>query len=134
MGLGEFGELCKSDLNVDRELDRLLQQQMQDGTSEIVESRLAGWWAHRLEIPCIRLWLDVDENERAKRVTHREGGSIEEALQANRKRSAVDAERFMELYQILPEQREPYTTVLDATNLGSEEVLAAVISILEDKS
>jgi hypothetical protein len=40
----------------------------------------------------------------------------------------------MELYQILPEQREPYTTVLDATNLGSEEVLAAVISILEDKS
>ena len=134
MSLGEFGELCKSDLNVDRELDRLLQQQMQDGTSEIVESRLAGWWAHRLEIPCIRLWLDADEIERAKRVTHREGGSIEDALDANRNRSAVDAERFMELYQILPEQREPYTTVLDATNLGSEEVLAAVISILEDIS
>ena len=134
MSLGEFGELCKSDLNVDRELDRLLQQQMQDGTTEIVESRLAGWWAHRLEIPCIRLWLDVDEIERAKRVTRREGGSIEDALEANRNRSAVDAERFMELYQILPEQREPYTTVLDATNLGSEEVLAAVISILEDIS
>ena len=134
MSLSDFGELCKSDLNVDRELDRLLQQQMKAGTSEIVESRLAGWWAYRLEIPCIRLWLDVDEKERAKRVTHREGGSIEEALQANRDRSAVDAERFMELYQILPEQREPYTTVLDATNLGSEEVLAAVISILEDKS
>jgi cytidylate kinase len=134
MSLSDFGELCKSDLNVDRELDRLLQQQMKAGTSEIVESRLAGWWAYRLEIPCIRLWLDVDEKERAKRVTHREGGSIEEALQANSDRSAVDAERFMELYQILPEQREPYTTVLDATNLGSEEVLAAVISILEDKS
>ncbi|RJU82525.1 MAG: hypothetical protein DWC09_02110 [Candidatus Poseidoniales archaeon] len=134
MSLGEFGELCKSDLNVDRELDQLLQQQMQDGSSEIVESRLAGWWAHRLKIPCIRLWLDVDENERAKRVTYREGGSIEDALEANRNRSAVDAERFMELYQILPEHREPYTTVLDATNLGSEEVLAAVISILEDKS
>ena len=134
MSLSDFGELCKSDLNVDRELDRLLQQQMKAGTSEIVESRLAGWWEYRLEIPCIRLWLDVDEKERAKRVTHREGGSIEEALQANRDRSAVDAERFMELYQILPEQREPYTTVLDATNLGSEEVLAAVISILEEKA
>ena len=134
MSLGDFGELCKSDLNVDRELDRLLQHQMKAGTSEIVESRLAGWWAYRLEIPCIRLWLDVDEKERAKRVTYREGGSIEEALQANRNRSAVDAERFLELYQILPEQREPYTTVLDATNLGSEEVFAAVISILEDKS
>ena len=134
MSLGEFGELCKSDLNVDRELDKQLQQQMQDDSSQIVESRLAGWWAYRLEIPCVRLWLDVDETERAKRVVYREGGSIEDALEANKKRSSVDAERFMELYQILPEQREPYTTVLDATNLGSEEVLAAVISILEDKS
>ncbi|MDC0656222.1 AAA family ATPase [Candidatus Poseidoniaceae archaeon] len=134
MSLGDFGELCKSDLNIDRELDQLLQQQMQDGSSQIVESRLAGWWAYRLEMPCVRLWLDVDETERANRVVRREGGSIEEALQANKKRSSVDAERFMELYQILPEQREPYTTVLDATNLGSEEVLAAVISILEEKA
>ena len=134
MSLGDFGELCKSDLNVDRELDQLLQQQMQDGSSQIVESRLAGWWAYRLEMPCVRLWLDVDETERANRVVGREGGSIEKALEANMKRSSVDAERFMELYQILPEQREPYTTVLDATNLGSEEVLAAVISILEEKA
>ena len=134
MSLGDFGELCKSDLNVDRELDQLLQQQMQDGSSQIVESRLAGWWAYRLEMPCVRLWLDVDETERANRVVGREGGSIEGALEANKKRSSVDAERFMELYQILPEQREPYTTVLDATNLGSEEVLAAVISILEEKA
>ena len=134
MSLGDFGELCKSDLNVDRELDQLLQQQMQDGSSQIVESRLAGWWAYRLEMPCVRLWLDVDETERANRVVRREGGSIEEALEANKKRSSVDAERYMELYQILPEQREPYTTVLDATNLGSEEVLAAVISILEEKA
>jgi cytidylate kinase len=134
MSLGEFGELCKSDLNVDRELDKQLQQQMQDDSSQIVESRLAGWWAYRLEIPCVRLWLDVDETERAKRVVYREGGSIEDALEANKKRSSVDAERFMELYQILPEQREPYTTVLDATNLGSEEVLAEVISILEEKA
>ena len=77
MSLGDFGELCKSDLNVDRELDQLLQQQMQDGSSQIVESRLAGWWAYRLEMPCVRLWLDVDETERANRVVGREGGSIE---------------------------------------------------------
>ena len=60
------------------------------------------------------------------------GLTLEQALEENRKRSAVDAERFMELYQLLPEQREPYTSLLDATNLGSEEVLAATLSILED--
>ena len=132
MSLQEFGELCKQDLEVDRALDKLLQEKMLEDTADIVESRLAGWWAYRLEIPCVRLWLEVDEQERAKRVSHREEISIEQALEENRKRSSVDAERFMELYQLLPEQREPYTSLLDATNLGSEEVLAAAISILED--
>ena len=131
MNLQEFGELCKSDLDVDRALDKLLQEKMIADSADIVESRLAGWWAYRLEIPCVRLWLEVDEQERAKRVSHREGKSIEQALVANKNRSMVDAERFMELYQLLPEQREPYTSLLDATNLGSEEVLAATITILE---
>ena len=132
MSLQEFGELCKQDLEVDRALDKLLQEKMLEESADIVESRLAGWWAYRLEIPCVRLWLEVDEQERAKRVSHREGISIEKALEENKKRSAVDSERFMELYQLLPEQREPYTSLLDATNLGSEEVLAATLSLLED--
>lgn len=131
MTLQKFGELCKDDLEVDRELDKLLQEKMLEDSADIVESRLAGWWAYRLEIPCVRLWLEVDENERAKRVSSREGNSIERSLADNKKRSAIDAERFMELYQLLPEQREPYTSLLDATNLGSEEVLAATITILE---
>jgi len=131
MDLQDFGELCMNDLEIDRALDKLLQEKMLENSADIVESRLAGWWAYRLEIPCVRLWLEVDEQERAKRVYYREKESIEQALVANKKRSAVDAERFMELYQLLPEQREPYTTSLDATNLGSEEVLAATITILE---
>ena len=132
MSLQEFGELCKQDLEVDRKLDKLLQEKMLEDSADIVESRLAGWWAYRLKIPCVRLWLEVDENERAKRVSGREGISIEQAVHENKIRAEVDAERFMELYQLLPEQREPYTSSLDATNLGSEEVLAAAISILEE--
>lgn len=134
MGLQEFGELCKSDLDVDRELDRLLKQQMLEGSAQIVESRLAGWWAYHLEIPCVRLWIEVDEKERARRVVSRENISIEKALEDNKIRSEIDGERFMELYQILPEQREPYTTVLDATHLGADEVLTETIKILEGKS
>ncbi len=132
MSLQEFGELCKQDLEVDRSLDKLLREKMLEDSADIVESRLAGWWAYKLDIPCVRLWLEVDEMERAKRVSNREGSSIETALEENKKRSGVDAERFLELYQLLPEQREPYTSLLDATNLGSEEVLAATITILED--
>jgi cytidylate kinase len=105
---------------------------MKDGTFNIVESRLSGWWAYRLKLPSIRLWIEVDENERAKRVSYREGGTVEEALEANKQRSVVDGKRFMELYNLLPEQREPYTTVLDATNLTKQQVLAEVVKILEE--
>ena len=47
MTLADFGELCKNDLDVDRELDALLKQEMlrnDEQAPAIVESRLAGWW------------------------------------------------------------------------------------------
>ena len=132
MSLSDFGALCTTDLEVDRQLDALLQERMSaTGAEEIVESRLSGWWAYRLNLDCVRLWVDVEDEERARRVVAREGGTIEEALEANAKRTSVDAERFTELYGILPEQREPYTIVLDGTHLGRDEVLAAVIEHLE---
>ena len=132
LSLAEFGQLCTEDLEVDRKLDALLQEQMSDeGSKEIVESRLAGWWAYKLGLDCVRLWLEVDSEERARRVVAREQCTLEEALEANEKRTAVDATRFMELYGLLPEQREPYTIVLDGTNLSREQILAAVIEILE---
>lgn len=132
MSLAEFGELCKSDLDVDRELDQMLKVMMADSDgAEIIESRLAGWWAYKLEMDCVRLWVDVSEQERASRVVAREGGSLDDALEANSKRSAVDASRFDTLYGIQPEQREPYTHVIEASNIGIEEVLAKTIEILE---
>jgi cytidylate kinase len=102
-----------------------------NNAEDIVESRLSGWWAYKLDLNCVRLWLEVDDQERANRVVAREQCTLEEALHANEMRTAVDAERFMELYGLLPEQREPYTIVLDATTLSREQVLSAVIQKLE---
>ena len=68
--LEEFSRLCLVDEQVDRELDTELMRRMkiEDGP-EIVESRLAGWWAQQLELECTRVWINVDEEERAKRVS-----------------------------------------------------------------
>ena len=67
--VGEFSELCKQDLDVDRSLDRLLKDAMNktDGP-EIIESRLAGWWANELAIDCLRVWVNTSDEERARRV------------------------------------------------------------------
>ena len=135
MSLAEFGQLCKQNLDVDRELDLLLKDEMlrnDEDAPSIVESRLAGWWAYQLNLSIPRIWLNVDERERANRVQAREGGEIDDILAASRKRASVDAERFLELYNLLPEQKEPYTHILDATSLNPQEVLAQVLEIVEE--
>ena len=134
MTLADFGEVCKNDLDVDRELDALLKQEMlrnDEQAPAIVESRLAGWWAYQLELEIPRIWLDVNEIERAKRVKNREGGSIESILKESEKRASVDAQRFLELYDLLPEQHEPYSHRIEATSLNPQEVLARVLEIVE---
>ena len=132
MSLADFGRLCQEELDIDRSLDALLKERMQSNSAaNIVESRLAGWWAYRLNIPCLRIWLDVDDDERARRVVNREGITLSEALAANSSRSKIDAGRFMELYGILPEDSEPYTNVISATNLNADEILEAVVVLLE---
>ena len=77
-------------------------------------------------------WVDVSDEIRAQRVVDREGGTVSQALEANAKRSSVDAARFSELYNIQPQDPEAYTHVLDAGEMSIDEVLSAVSSILED--
>ena len=132
MSLGAFGELCKNEPEVDRSLDELLKQRMQGlDSADIVESRLAGWWAHRLGLPCLRVWLDVSDEERARRVAGREGLSPQDALQANQRRAEVDGERFRLLYDLVPEDPEPYTHVIEATSLNASQILEHVVALLE---
>jgi predicted cytidylate kinase len=135
MSLSEFGQLCREDLEVDRQLDALLKEEMMrtdDEAPSIVESRLSGWWAYKLGLSTPRIWLEVDDIERAKRVQAREGGDLNSIVEANKQRSKVDEQRFDELYGLLPQQTEPYTHIINASDLNPQEVLALVLDILEE--
>lgn len=133
MGLAEFSELCKQDLSVDRALDEELRLHMnKESGPQIVESRLAGWWAFKEEIECVRLWLEVSVDERARRVITREAGKHLQRKQEILAREQTDLSRFEKLYGLNPSDSTPYTHVLDATALNQEEVLAVVQSYLEE--
>ena len=135
MSLADFGQLCKEDLEVDRELDSLLKEQMMRTDEEapsVIESRLSGWWAYKLGLSIPRIWLEVDDIVRAKRVQAREGGDLGMIIDANKQRSKVDEERFDELYGLLPQQTEPYTHIINASDLNPQDVLASVLPILEE--
>ena len=133
LSLADFGVLCAEDDSVDRHLDEVLKQKMlEENGPEVMESRLCGWWAHNLEINCVRLWINVSDEERAARVVNREGGDLAQAIEANSKRSAIDRVRYQELYGLDPQDATPYTHVIEATSLRKEEVLAEAVAILEE--
>jgi len=135
MSLSDFGQLCKEDLEVDRQLDALLKEEMirtDEEAPSVIESRLSGWWAYKLGLSAPRIWLEVDDLEREKRVKAREGGDLNSIIEANQQRSKVDEQRFDELYGLLPQQTEPYTHIINASDLNPQEVLASVLNILEE--
>lgn len=127
LSVGEFSELCKQDLDVDRSLDRLLKDAMTKlGGPEIIESRLAGWWANELAIDCLRVWVNTSDEERARRVQNREGGSFEERLAESTARQSADKERYRVLYDIDLDEMTPYNLVVNADNLTASEVFSIV--------
>ncbi len=133
LSLSDFGDLCAKDFSVDKSLDDILKSNMTKMNGpDVMESRLSGWWAHLLELDCVRIWVDVNETVRANRVVGREGISFESALSENSKRCAKDLARYEEMYGLNPEDTTPYTHVIDASGLTKEEVIASTLKILEE--
>ena len=132
MTLAQFGKLCSDDETIDLTLDEKLRTHILDNSTNIIESRLAGWWAYKLDVDCLRLWLHASEEARAERVVTREGLTLEEAISNNKKRTNVDKVRFQEMYGLNPEDETPYTHIIDASKLTAEQVLMQTLKILEE--
>ena len=47
-----------------------------------MESRLSGWWAYLARVDCLRIWIEVSDEERARRIQSREGGHFDDVLES----------------------------------------------------
>lgn len=132
--LEEFSRLCRDEPEVDRTLDDRLRHAMQmESGPEVIESRLAGWWADQLELDCIKVWLEVSTAERARRIVEREGGELSAALERMNERMAADALRYDLLYSISLEDMSPYDLQLNTDSMQPDEVADAVEAALESR-
>ena len=132
LSVEELSSEAKEDPDVDRHLDDLLQKRMSSPESpEIVESRLSGWWAHKNDIDCLRVWVSVSEKERARRIQKREGGEFEDCLQRSQQRQKDDMDRYSSLYGIDLDDMSPYHLVIDADRKDEFQVFYEVDAILE---
>ncbi|MEC7707044.1 MAG: cytidylate kinase family protein, partial [Candidatus Thermoplasmatota archaeon] len=110
-----------------RALDEKLKKILASPDSpEVVESRLSGWWAHQMGINCLRVWISVSDEKRARRIQTREGGELEERLLESKQRQDDDNQRYMELYQIDMSDMTPYNLVIDSDEIDADEVFRLV--------
>lgn len=128
-----FSELAESDPSIDLELDQRLAARAREGDI-VLESRLAGWIATNEQLPALRVWIDCDDGERARRVATREGISPSEALRANARREASERQRYLAYYGIDFTDRSIYDLVLDSTTAEPAALTAAIVAAVSDPS
>ena len=132
--LEEFSRLCRDEPEVDRTLDDRLRREMQaEGGPEVIESRLCGWWAHQLELSCLKVWIVVSPEERARRIVLREGGELSDAVDRMTERMEADGLRYQLLYSLSLDDMLPYDLVLNTDTMQPEEVADAVEAALDSR-
>jgi len=94
----EFNELAEEDDQIDRDLDRRLQEIAIERDDILLESRLAGWLA--ADHADLKIWLDAPEAVRAERIADREDKSVDRALEETKRREQSEALRYNQYYNI----------------------------------
>jgi cytidylate kinase len=132
MSLGEFGVYATSQPAVDIELDRRLAERARAG-GVVIESRLAGWIAHNEHIDGLRVWIDCDDDVRARRVAAREHKTVDQALTENAEREKIERDRYLALYGIDIADLSIYDIVLDSGRLLAHETADRIVAAARAK-
>ena len=78
------------------------------------------------------MWVNVSPEECARRIQNREGGVYEDQLILSQKRQIDDKERYRILYDIDLDDMSPYSLIIDADNIGADEVFSIVQSKIRE--
>ena len=123
----EFWTFCRmaeeSD-EFDLEVDRRQVEMALAQPNCVLGSRLAIWMLKEADL---KIYLTACSLERARRITQREGGSLEERLEQTRRRDANDSARYKRLYDIDNSDTSFADMVIDTSALEAEEVAKLII-------
>ena len=122
----ELNRLAEDDEQIDRDLDRRLREIAETRDDLVLESRLAGWMAG--DFADFRIWLDAPLSVRAERIADREEKAVDVAREETRKRSASEALRYEEYYDIDIEELGIYDLALNTARFSPGAVLDVILT------
>lgn len=127
--LAEFNELAEEDDEIDRDLDRRLQQIAHERDDVLLESRLSGWLA--ADEADVRIWLDAPLSVRAARIADREGKPVEQAETETEEREASEHERYLDYYNIDISDLSIYDLSINTARWDEDTVFTLLVESVE---
>ena len=127
MTLAEFGRLAEERPVIDIELDKRMVEEAEKRDDIILEGRLAGYMLHQHKVPCFKVWVDAELEERARRVVNRESKSIEQVMEEVGTREECEWKRYMDFYQIDLNDLSVYDLVVDSTTIPADAVAKEIL-------
>lgn len=120
-----FCSMAQKDDNIDKELDRRQVQMAMEQENCVLGSRLAVWM---LKDADLKVYLDANEDTRARRVFKREGGDFETVLQQTRRRDASDTARYKRIYGIDNNDSAIADLVIDVNGKTPDEIADLIVA------
>ena len=130
MDFWDFCALANRDDNIDRELDRRQVEMALAEENCVLGSRLAIWM---LKDADFKVYLLASDIERARRITRREGGTLDERLGETRRRDFHDSERYQRIYGINNNDTSQADLVIDTEGKTPEQIVDLILDALKAK-
>lgn len=93
---------------------------------------LDSWTMPWLSKTGFKIWLEVSKEERAKRLTHRDGIDLNEAKQIIKEKDGRTRQIYESLYGFkLGEDYSPFDLILDSELLSADEVFDVLNYVVE---
>lgn len=128
MEFWDFCALAEKDDNIDRDLDRRQVEMAMAKENCILGSRLAIWM---LKDADFKVYLKASDEERARRITKREGGSYEQRLEQTQGRDGHDSARYKRIYGIDNSDTSCADLVIDTENRTPESIVDEIVEAVK---
>jgi cytidylate kinase len=127
MDLETFSRLAEGNHDIDREIDDM-QVEMSRGKDVVVDSRLSAWV---IEKPDLKIYLAVDRDERARRVSERDGIPMEQAIKLVTEREDSERKRYKEIYNIDVMDIGVYDIIVNSGTFLPGDILEIALKALD---
>ena len=128
MDFWDFCALANRDDNIDKELDSRQVRMAMAEKNCVLGSRLAIWMLKEADF---KVYLVASDEERARRIVKREGGTLEERLGETRRRDFHDSERYQRIYGIDNNDTSRADLVIDTEGRTPEEIVDIILDALQ---